>query len=120
LARGGMYEELQMVLSVKCYTYKYFSKKLLQLMHKILQTTPLYLFSAYVPYFEKIENAYEITFLTVYPRLWMLGNGSIKIPLSLLGRQWLGRNVNTVTNTHTTEDLLYASFSMWPVSYQRK
>jgi hypothetical protein len=84
-ARFGMYEELQMVLSVKCYISKQFSKKLLQLMHKILQTTPLYLFSAYVSNFEKTENAYEITFLTVYTPKWLLGNGSIKIPLSLLG-----------------------------------
>jgi hypothetical protein len=64
--------------------------------------------------------------------LSLLGNGSVKIPLSLLGngsvkipitvaRQWLGRNVTAVTNTRATiEKLLYASFSMWPVSYQEK
>jgi hypothetical protein len=34
-------------------------------------------------------------------------------------RQRLGRNVTAVTNTHATiEELLHASFSMWPVSYQ--
>jgi hypothetical protein len=36
-------------------------------------------------------------------------------------RQRLGRNVNAVMNTHaTTDELLDASFSMWPVSYQGK
>jgi hypothetical protein len=40
---------------------------------------------------------------------------------SIVARQWLGRNVTAVTNTHATiEELLYASFSMWPVSYQGK
>jgi hypothetical protein len=39
----------------------------------------------------------------------------------IVARQWLGRNVTAVTNTHaTTEELLDASFSMWPVSYQGK
>jgi hypothetical protein len=64
--------------------------------------------------------------------LSLLGNGSVKIPLSLLGNGWvkialivarqrLGRNVTAVTNTHATiEELLDASFSMWPVSYQGK
>jgi hypothetical protein len=55
------------------------------------------------------------------------GNGSVKMPLSLLGngsvkvsivaRQWLGRNA-AVTNTHATiEELLDGLFSLWPVSY---
>jgi hypothetical protein len=35
--------------------------------------------------------------------------------------QRLGRNVTAVTNTHATiKELLDASFSMWPVSYQEK
>jgi hypothetical protein len=39
----------------------------------------------------------------------------------IVPRQWLGRNVTAVTNTHATiEELLDASFSMWPVSYQGK
>jgi hypothetical protein len=39
----------------------------------------------------------------------------------IVARQRLGRNVTAVTNTHATiEELLDASFSMWPVSYQRK
>jgi hypothetical protein len=43
-----------------------------------------------------------------------------KSPLSV-ARQRLGRNVTAVTNAHETiEDLLDASFSMWPVSYQGK
>jgi hypothetical protein len=34
-------------------------------------------------------------------------------------RQRLGRNATAVTNTHATiGELLDASFSMWPVSYQ--
>jgi hypothetical protein len=43
-----------------------------------------------------------------------------KIP-PIAARQRLGRNVTAITNTHTTiEELLYASFSMWPVSYLGK
>jgi hypothetical protein len=39
----------------------------------------------------------------------------------IVARQRLGRNVTAVTNTHATiEELLDASFSMWPVSYQGK
>jgi hypothetical protein len=37
----------------------------------------------------------------------------------IVARQRLGRNVTAVTNTHATiDELLDASFSMWPVSYQ--
>jgi hypothetical protein len=50
--------------------------------------------------------------------LSFLGNGSVKI-LPFITRQWLGRNVTVVTNTHATiEELLGASFSMLPVLYQ--
>jgi hypothetical protein len=39
----------------------------------------------------------------------------------IVARQWLGRKVTAVTNTHaSTEEMLDASFSMWPVSYQGK
>jgi hypothetical protein len=39
----------------------------------------------------------------------------------VVARQRLGRNVTAVTDTHATiEELLDASFSMWPVSYQGK
>jgi hypothetical protein len=39
----------------------------------------------------------------------------------IVARQRLGRNVTAVTNTRATvEELLDASFSMWPVSYQGK
>jgi hypothetical protein len=39
----------------------------------------------------------------------------------IVARQRLCRNVTAVTNTHATiEEFLYASFSMWPVSYQGK
>jgi hypothetical protein len=39
----------------------------------------------------------------------------------LVDRRRLGRNVTAVTNTHATiEELLDASFSVWPVSYQGK
>jgi hypothetical protein len=70
--------------------------------------------------------------VSVYPPLSLLGNGSVKVSLSLLGngssknppivaRQRVGRNVTTVTNTHAKiEELLDASFSMLPVSYQKK
>jgi hypothetical protein len=50
--------------------------------------------------------------------LSLLGNG--KFPL-IVASQRLGRNVTAVTNTHATiEELLDASFSMRPVSYQGK
>jgi hypothetical protein len=40
---------------------------------------------------------------------------------SIVARQRLGINVTAVTNTHATlEELLDASFSMWPVSYHGK
>jgi hypothetical protein len=43
-----------------------------------------------------------------------------KKPL-IVARQQLGRYVTAVTNTHATiEELLDASFSMWPVPYQGK
>jgi hypothetical protein len=39
----------------------------------------------------------------------------------IVARQRLGINVIAVTNTHgTIEKLLDASFSTWPVSYQKK
>jgi hypothetical protein len=41
--------------------------------------------------------------------------------LLVVAKQRLGRNVTAATNTHATiEELLDASFSMWPVSYQGK
>jgi hypothetical protein len=43
-----------------------------------------------------------------------------KNPLIVV-RQRLGKNITAVTNTHATiEELLDASFSMWPVSNQGK
>jgi hypothetical protein len=52
--------------------------------------------------------------------LLFLGNGSVKDP-PIVARQLLGRNVTAVTNTQAIiEELLNASFSMWPVSYQGK
>jgi hypothetical protein len=39
----------------------------------------------------------------------------------IVARQWLGENITAVTNTHATiEELLDASFLLWPVSYQGK
>jgi hypothetical protein len=39
----------------------------------------------------------------------------------VVARQRLGRNVTAVTNTQATiEELMYALFSMWPMSYQGK
>jgi hypothetical protein len=41
--------------------------------------------------------------------------------LRIVARQRLARNVTAVMNTHATiPELLDASFSMWPVSYQGK
>jgi hypothetical protein len=57
-----------------------------------------------------------------------LGKNSLIVAKQRLGknapivaRQRLGRNVTAGTNTHVTiEELLNASFSIWPVSYQGK
>jgi hypothetical protein len=38
----------------------------------------------------------------------------------IVARQRLGGNVTAVTNTHAEIELLDASFSMWPLSYQGK
>jgi hypothetical protein len=51
----------------------------------------------------------------IVARKWLDGNPPVVVS------QRLGRNVAAVTNTHATiEELLDASFSMWPVSYQGK
>jgi hypothetical protein len=52
--------------------------------------------------------------------LSLLGNRSVKKSLTV-ARQRLGRNITAVTNTHATiEELLNASFSVWPMLYQGK
>jgi hypothetical protein len=52
--------------------------------------------------------------------LSLLGNGSVKNPL-IVARQRLCNNVTGVTNTHAAiEDLLDASFSMWPVRIKER
>jgi hypothetical protein len=96
-------------------------------------------FSAYLPNFEEIEQAYEITLLfvcvckcvcvcTPIAARQRLGKSPLIVARQRLGecppivaRQRLDRNVTAVTNTHATVDeLLDALFSMWPVSYQEK
>jgi hypothetical protein len=55
----------------------------------------------------------------VYPPI-VAFQGLGKNPL-IFAWQWLGRNNTAVTNTHATiEELLDASFTMCPVSYQGK
>jgi hypothetical protein len=75
-------------------------------------------------YLEKIVYAYEITLLSLCVCLCIspivagqrLGKNSL-----IVARKRLGRNVTAVTNTHVTiEELLYASFSMWSLSYLGK
>jgi hypothetical protein len=51
---------------------------------------------------------------TVVAREWPGKN-----PL-IVARQRLGRNVTAVTNTHAIEELLDATFPMWPGSQQGK
>jgi hypothetical protein len=52
--------------------------------------------------------------------LMVAGQRFGKNPL-VVARKRLGKNVTAVTNTHATiEELLDASFSMWPVTYQGK
>jgi hypothetical protein len=51
----------------------------------------------------------------------MISCCSVCVYPPIVARQRLGRNVTAVTNTHATiEELLDASFSMWPVSCQGK
>jgi hypothetical protein len=46
---------------------------------------------------------------------------SVCVSPPIVARQRLDRNVTAVTNKFSTiEELLDASFSMWPVSYQGK
>jgi hypothetical protein len=72
--------------------------------------------------FKKNEYAYEMKLLSVcvcIPPI-VASQRLGKNPL-IVSRQRLGRNVTAVTNTQATiEELLDASFSMWPVSYQGK
>jgi hypothetical protein len=68
-------------------------------------------FLAYFPYFQKKSRLMRsrccvCVCLRIYPLI--------------VGRQRLGRNDTAVTNTHATQELLDASFSMWPVSYEGK
>jgi hypothetical protein len=63
----------------------------------------------------------------IVPRQWLGKNPHIVARqrlgknLPIVARQQLDRNAATVTNTHATiEELLDASFSMWPASYQGK
>jgi hypothetical protein len=45
----------------------------------------------------------------------------VSVNFTIVTRQRLGGNVTAVTNTHAKiEELLDASFSVWPVSYQGK
>jgi hypothetical protein len=58
--------------------------------------------------------------VAVYPLLIVAMQRLGKNPL-IVARQRLGRNVTAVTNTHaTTEELLDASFSVWPLWYRGK
>jgi hypothetical protein len=51
------------------------------------------------------------------PARVQLGNVRLLYGTGYIARQRLGRNVTAVTNTHETiEELLDASFSMWPLS----
>jgi hypothetical protein len=60
-----------------------------------------------------------VTAVTFLPSRCLATIGGF-LPSRCLAMQRLGRNVTAVTNTHaTTEELLDASFSMWPV-YQGK
>jgi hypothetical protein len=69
--------------------------------------------------------------VSVYPPIvarQRLGKNPLTVARQRLGnnplvvaRQWLSRNVTAVTNTHEIiDELLDASFSMWPVSYEGK
>jgi hypothetical protein len=68
-------------------------------------------------------------YVSVYPAYvarQRLGKNTLVVARQRLGknppivaRQRIGRNVTALTNTHATlEELLDASFSIWPVSYQ--
>jgi hypothetical protein len=48
---------------------------------------------------------------------WLCGCVSV-YPPRIVARQRLGKHVPAATNTHATIELLHASFSQRPVSYQ--
>jgi hypothetical protein len=68
--------------------------------------------------FEKIKvGLWDHVAVSACPRLPLLGNGSVKFPVSLLGNS----SVETLPQEWIrTQLLLDASFSMWPMSYQGK
>jgi hypothetical protein len=67
----------------------------------------------------KIDHVALSVCVYVYPPLVARQRLSKNSPI--VARQRLGGNVTAVTNTHATvEELLDASFSMCPVSYQGK
>jgi hypothetical protein len=93
-------------------------------------------FLAYFPYFEKIkvvlwDHVAVCMCVYIFPPI-VARQPLRKRPLivarqrlgknpPIVARQQLGRNVTAVTNTLATiEELLEASFSMWPVSYKEK
>jgi hypothetical protein len=94
---------------------------------------PHFPFLAYFPYFEKIKVGIfdygavcvSVCVSPIVARQW-LGKNLVTVARQRLGknlrivaRQQLGRNVAAVTDTHATrEELLDASFSVWPMPYQ--
>jgi hypothetical protein len=83
-------------------------------------------FLAYVPYFEKIKVGLRdhvavcVCVCVLCIPLIVARQRLGECPL-IVAIQRLGRKVTAVTNTYRTiEELLDASFSMWPVSYQGK
>jgi hypothetical protein len=88
------------------------------------------LFFSLLSLFRKIELAYEIMLLSVFVCVCVCLCRCIPLIVarqrpgrnpSIVSRQWLGRKFTAITNTHATvEELLDASFSMWPVSYRGK
>jgi hypothetical protein len=76
-------------------------------------------FSAYFPYFDN-RVCLCIPPMVAWQRLGKnpptVAKQRLGKNLPIVARQWLGRNLTAVTNTHATiEELLDASFSMWPV-----
>jgi hypothetical protein len=63
-------------------------------------------------------SSFPKIFLYVYPLIVARQRLGKNPPF--IARQRLGRKVTSATNTYATIELLDASFSMWPVSYQGK
>jgi hypothetical protein len=117
--------------SIKVFSLAYFPKVDLWILHAVC-ASPTINFWMPEPIFMKLGVYIHITVPKPISTAHFINPSQQSVclyvhPLSLLGknplnvaRQWLGKNVTMTMNTHTTEELSDALFSMWSVSHQGK